>query len=165
MGSFLARPCVWLNQVSFCSHSTPFSVIRSLLEAIAAPFRGWEPVVIVHLHCVFFLTLHLFTSSQAVILSVYSLSVAPLFVEFLCGLILSNMPSFGAMVALDLVRNPPHHMAQIIWAEQSRHCAHSNKHCVGLLISLDGWAPPLICIVVILMPNHDGKSAGVKRAT
>ena len=43
VGSFLAGPRVLLNQGPFWSPCTPFAVVHSLLEAIAASFRGWEP--------------------------------------------------------------------------------------------------------------------------
>ena len=43
VGSFLAGPWSWLNQGPFWSSRTPFAVVRSLLEAMAASFRGWEP--------------------------------------------------------------------------------------------------------------------------
>ena len=43
VGSFVAGPRSWLNQGPFWSSRTPFAVVRSLLEAIAASFRGWEP--------------------------------------------------------------------------------------------------------------------------
>ena len=43
VGYFLAGPRSWLNQGPYWSPRTPFAVVRSLLEAIAASFRGWEP--------------------------------------------------------------------------------------------------------------------------
>ena len=43
VGSFLAGPWLWLNQGPFWSSRTPFVVVRSLLEVIAASFRGSEP--------------------------------------------------------------------------------------------------------------------------
>ena len=42
VGSFLAGPRSWRNHGPFWSPRTPFAVVRSLLEAIAASFRGWE---------------------------------------------------------------------------------------------------------------------------
>ena len=36
-------PRVWLNEGPFWSPRTPFAIVRSLLEAIAASSRGWEP--------------------------------------------------------------------------------------------------------------------------
>jgi hypothetical protein len=45
VGAFLAGPRQWLRHGPMSSHRTPFSVVRSLLEAIAASFRGWEPAL------------------------------------------------------------------------------------------------------------------------
>ena len=116
VGSFLAGPWSWLNQGPFWSSRTPFAVVRSLLEAIAASFRGWEP------HCV----------SPAPPVRIFSDAAPnPHFPgRYVVGLWSPRGPSvrrvpvwvdnqqaaelYGALAALDLVRRSPQPRVQLV---------------------------------------------------
>ena len=148
----MARPRLWLNPDPFWSPRTPLVVVCSLLEAIAASFRDWEPHPVSRVSRV-----RIFCGAAP----------DPLFpVRFVVGLWSLRGPTFrcvpvwvdseqaaelyGALAALDLVRwSPQPHVqlvlddmgaiAWILWGEPSLTSILSTRFLGAWPMSCAGW--------------------------